>query len=148
MPGDPVNEQARTSWTDEQLVGHVREWSIERSKCGLNYHKFNRICDRELFPCYAVLAERGPRSLRKLLPLTADENPEVQLVAASFAFEADPPRCRQVLERLMRKSGGGVLALVTLLDKDPEFADEYGDLAALGHQRCEEEMTRRYGGRW
>lgn len=49
----------------------------------------------------------------------------------------------------MRRSGKvGLFALAMQLDKDPEFVTEYQKLAALGHQRCEEELTHRYGARW
>ena len=118
-----MSELPAVGWTDDRIVQYIRTWSIERSKCGFNVSKANRISDTRLFPCRAILAARGPASLRKLLPLLQEDNTEVRLVAASFAYDAEPATCRRALEELMEKHElVALLAWATLAYKDPMAA--------------------------
>jgi hypothetical protein len=142
-----VKREISSNWTDEELVEYFRESAIDRSRCGFNAVAGNRVLDQQLVPCYQTLAERGALALRKLLMLTKDDDANVRLEAATFAYDTDPATCRRTLEELMRKLRPvGLRAVVTLLQKNAEFSAEFERLAELGRDEMHTELARRYGG--
>src|SRR5262245_6649274 len=67
-----------------------------------------------------LLRERGPGAIAKALPLLGDDNPDVRLAAAAFAYKIDPPRCLEVLRDLMKTPNMiGMLAYSSLWIEDP-----------------------------
>lgn len=140
-----MTTEALSDWTDEALVAYFRKWAISQSQCGFNATKHNRIDRERLVPSRNVLAARGKQSLSKLLRLTEDGNPHVRLEAAIFGFAADQDRCRKVLKSLLSETGGvGVVALVWLAHKDPEFAAEFERNAELEYENYKQEQARRF----
>jgi hypothetical protein len=124
-----MTETLSRDWSDERIVAYIREWAIERSKCGLDSEKYNRINDEHLSPAMKLLRERGPGSIAKVLPLLDDDNPDVRLAAAAFAYKIDPPRCLEVLRDLMKTpSLIGFAAYGSLWLEDPAACP---DLVAL-----------------
>lgn len=73
--------------SDEQIVDQLRGWAKKWQRAGFNPDKANRIDNLELVPRLEVLSARGDASVRKLLALLDDENPEVQLLGATFAYQ-------------------------------------------------------------
>lgn len=56
-----------------------------------------------------------------LLPLLRDEHPDVQLIAAGFAYDVEPLVCRAVLEQLTTSmSAVGLSAWAMLAYKNPD----------------------------
>ncbi len=142
MTNDPF-----TGFSDLELVRYFREAAVERAKYGFNWRAGNRILDNKLTPAYRALAARGPASARQLLQLTKDEDPQVRLEAAVFAYEIDATLCRATLQQLLRKLRPvGVQALIMLLHKDPEFSTEFERLAKLGHEELHEQLSQKFGG--
>jgi hypothetical protein len=151
-----MTTEALSDWTDEALVAYFRKWAISQSQCGFNATKHNRIDRERLVPSRNVLAARGKQSLSKLLWLTEDDNPHVRLEAAIFGFAADQDRCRKVLRffadqaakvlksPLSETGGVGVVALVWLAHKDPEFAAEFERNAELEYENYKQEQARRF----
>ena len=105
-----MRAETRSDWPEDRLVQDFRKWAIEQSKFRFEPDRANRIDHEELIPCGDILAARGLRALHKLLALLKDDNPNVRLNAAAFAFDADPAACRSTLEVLITE--GGVLALL------------------------------------
>ena len=110
----------------DQIVQCIREAAVEYSNCRLNMARANRIMNEKLRPSYKALRSRGDPALRKLLPLLEDDNATVRWVAAGFAYDLEPERCRQVLEQAMHEPGvTGIMAWAALaernLDAPPPF---------------------------
>jgi hypothetical protein len=114
-----MSDQLNADWSDERIVGYIRHWAIEHGKCGLDSYSADRINRRYVFPAGKILADRGPGSLAKLLPLLDDIDPDVRLMAAGIAYDADKDACRRTLEELMKSSGiVRILAWATLSHKE------------------------------
>jgi hypothetical protein len=117
--------ETRSDWVDDRLVEDFRKWAIEQSKCGFEPECANRIDNEELTPCRDILAARGLSALRKLLPLLKDDDPNVRLNAAGFAFDADPAACRSVLEALIKQRGiTALFAWAVWSHHDPQTAPD------------------------
>jgi|SRR5579862_293722 len=128
-----MNERPNPAWGDEKLVEYIRHWAIERWKCGLDGFAADRINRKHLFPCQTILQERGPHALAKLLPLLHDDNRDVQLTAASFAYDADRPACQKALLNLLQTLDlVGLTAWLVLSDK--EGPDAVPDPATIGRK--------------
>ncbi len=131
-------------YTDEALVRYFQEWTVKQSKVGLNYVAYNRIDRDNLIPSRDILARRGPASLAKLLSLTDDADANVRLHAAIFAFDADPDRCRQMLENLVPEPDlVGLRAMAWLGYKDSPYAAEVERRAHLPDEPFKDEMARK-----
>jgi hypothetical protein len=147
MRSNTVKREISNDWTDEELIEYFRESAIDRSRCGFNAVVGNRILDQQLVPCYQVLAERGAPALRKLLTLMSDDNANVRLEAATFAYDTDPITCRRTLQELIRKLRPvGLQAVIALLHKDADFSAEFERLAELGREQMHAQLAKRYGG--
>jgi len=117
MTGQPSHD-----WSDAQLVEYIHKWSTERWNCGLDSHRATRIDKEHLAPCAAMLEKRGATALAKLLPLLDDDNPQVRILAACFAYKVNAAACRKTLEDLMKTPDiVGVLAWTALSSKDPSI---------------------------
>lgn len=128
-----MTEAPSSDWSDAELVDYIRHWAIERSKCGLDVETYNWIIAEHLSPAEKILEGRGPGSVAKALPLLTDDNPEVRLVAAGFAYQIDPPRCLDVLMDLMKTpSLIGIAAYMALWVTDRAATP---DLVALWHDQ-------------
>ncbi len=69
----------------------------------------------------------------------------LRLQAAIFAFDADPVRCRRVLEKLMPEPGlVGLWAMAWLGYKDSPYAAEVERQAYLPDEPFEDEMARKF----
>jgi hypothetical protein len=118
-----VKAKPKSEWSDQDLVEHIKRWSIKQSTLGFNYARRDWITENELIPCHKILAMRGKGSLLRLLPLTEHEDRNVCLVAAAYAYDAAPGLCRRVLRKLMEKKDATALfAWSVLAEKDPEAA--------------------------
>ena len=133
------------SLSDAEIVACFRSASLERAKCGFNAAKGNRIVDRKMTPAYDALKARGVTAVRALLALTEDPNPNVRADAASYGYDADPTRCRDVLKRLVGEPGlPGAVAVVWLVNKDLDFRTEFEEMGRLGANHFLQELDRRY----
>ena len=142
-----MKREISSEWTDKELVDYFKESAIDRSRCGFNAAAGNRILDQQLVPCYKALVGRGAPALSKLLALTKDNDPNVRLEAATFAYDTDPDTCRRTLEELIRKLRPvGLRAVIALLHRDAEFSAEFDRLAELGREEMHAELAKRYGG--
>jgi len=136
-----MSEMLSHDWSDERIAAYIREWAIERSKCGLDVEKYNRINDEHLSPAMKLLQERGPGAVSKMLPLLEDDNPDVRLATAYFAYDLDPPECRAALEELMKTANfTGLMAYGALWLKDPTAAPD--PVALWGDQLPELRLKR------
>ena len=126
-----MSEKPNAAWDDEKLVAHIRHWAVERWKCGLDSYAADQISTKHLFPCRTILEKRGLHALAKLLPLLHDDNRDVRLTAASFAYDVDRPACQKALFDLMLTLNlVGLTAWVVLSDK--EGPDAVPDPATIG----------------
>lgn len=125
-----MSDKPDHSWSDDELVDYIRQWAIERSKCGRDSYAAKRIDERHVFPAGNILTDRGPEAVFKLLPLLHDDNREVRLAAASIAYEVDKQKCRKVLEELVKTPDmAGIMALMTLSVKEgPDSVPNPGTL--------------------
>ena len=122
--------------SDPEIIEQFRQAAIERGNTGFNWRLGNRILEQKMLPAYHELVVRGADALNGLLTLTADSNPYVRKSAALFGYNLDPSLCTAVLKKLFDEPGWvTVMALVGLLDKNSEFAAEYGQKAKLQRQR-------------
>ena len=124
------NNGPSPDWTDERLTNYIRHWGVEHSKCGRDGFAANRINQRHIFPAGDILSKRGSASLRKLLPLPQDSNPNVRFAAASIAYDTDPQACRATLEELMKTLDlAGILAWsLVSLKEGPDAVPNPGTL--------------------
>jgi hypothetical protein len=124
-----MTESPNSTWTDDQIIQCIHHWAVEAGNVGLDADRYNEINDKYFVPCAEILKARGAASLAKLLPLLEDGNPEVRLTAAGIAYEADIPRCRKVLENLMKTPDRiGLLAWATVAAKEPGNAPKPSEL--------------------
>ena len=132
-------------WSEEERVAYFKNSAAALSKHWGTPDR-NRIIEEQLRPCFHVLERRGAAAVRKLLPLTEDDNDEVRLQASAYAFAVDPDRCRRALVDLMRLRGfTGITAMVELLGKDSQFVDEFERYADHQDEGFAEAMARKYG---
>ncbi|HZK90090.1 MAG TPA: HEAT repeat domain-containing protein [Stellaceae bacterium] len=110
-------------WSDDKIVQSIHRWSVERSKCGFDALRYNKMDTDYLTPGIKILKNRGKESLAKLLPMLEDANREVRLTAASIAYQIDTAACRKVLRDLMETPDGvGLMAWAALYQLDPSVA--------------------------
>jgi hypothetical protein len=118
-----MTQSPQPDWSDDQIIECIHHWALESAKCGLDGELYNEINFKYFVPCAELLTARGAASLAKLLPLLDNESPDVQLTAASIAYEANKVRCRKVLENLMKTPDRiGVIAWASLAVLDPKNA--------------------------
>ena len=131
-----------SGWSDERLVSHFRLLAAQEPTSVSDRGARNRIVE-ELAPVRDILAARGAASLKKLLPLTVDVSPTVQLEAAILAYDADPAFWGRALRGLLgRTDMVGIWAMIWLLKKDPEFSTQFERNAHREYDRYREEQRR------